>query len=79
MLVKVLGSGCVRCNNLERKVSKIIKDNSIDALVEKVTDLKEIMRYGILSTPGLVIDEKVVSYGSIPKDEQIIAWLKGGI
>jgi small redox-active disulfide protein 2 len=77
MTVKVLGSGCKKCNALEAKVKEIIASNQIIATVEKVTDLSEIMNYGIMMTPALVVDEKVKSYGVIPKDDQILSWLKG--
>jgi small redox-active disulfide protein 2 len=74
--IKVLGTGCKKCLTLEAKVREIVQKNSIDAEVEKVTDLNAIMNYGIMMTPGLVIDEKVKSYGIIPKDDQILNWLK---
>lgn len=75
MEIKVLGTGCAKCQALEKKVKEIVQKNSIDAVVEKITDLKEIMAYGVLMTPGLVINKKVVSFGSIPKEEQILKWL----
>lgn len=75
MIVKILGTGCAKCNNLENKVNELIKSNNIDAMVQKVSDLQDIMKYGIMSTPGLVINEQVKSYGSIPKDSQILEWL----
>lgn len=78
MIIKILGTGCTKCMNLENKVKELVKANNIDAVVEKVTDLRDIMNYGIMSTPGLVIDGIVRSYGSIPKDSQIIEWLKAG-
>lgn len=74
--VKILGTGCKKCQTLEAKVRELIASNSIDAIIEKVTDLQEIVGYGIMMTPGLVINEKVKSYGIIPKDEQILNWLK---
>ena len=76
MVVKVLGTGCARCKNLEAKVREVLSKNNIDAEVEKVEDIPEIMKYGILMTPGLVVNEKVVSSGIIPKDEQILQFLK---
>lgn len=76
MIVKVLGTGCARCKNLEAAVKDIIVKNNIDAEVVKVTEIPEIMKYGILMTPGLVVNEKVVSSGIIPKGEQILQWLK---
>lgn len=75
--VKILGTGCKKCLTLEQKVKDVIASNSIDATVEKVTDLNDIMNYGIMMTPGLVVNEKVVSSGTIPNDEQILNWLKG--
>ena len=74
--VKVLGSGCKKCQNLENKVRELVTANNIDATVEKVTDIQEMVRYGIMMTPGLIINEKVKSFGIIPKDEQIVNWLK---
>lgn len=74
--VKILGTGCKKCQTLEAKVRELVTSNSIDAEVEKVTDLQKIVGYGIMMTPGLVINEQVKSYGVIPKDEQIINWLK---
>ncbi len=75
MLIKILGTGCAKCVNLEKKVRELVSQNSIGAEVEKVTDIQDIMKYGILMTPGLVINEKVVSSGSIPKDNQILQWI----
>jgi small redox-active disulfide protein 2 len=77
MIVKILGTGCKKCQTLETKVREVVQQNNINAEVEKVTDLSAIMSYGIMMTPGLVIDEKVKSYGTIPKDDQILSWLKG--
>lgn len=74
--VKILGTGCKKCRTLETKVRELIASNNIEAVVEKVTDLQDIVNYGIMMTPGLVINEQVKSYGIIPKDEQIINWLK---
>ena len=75
MNVKVLGSGCAKCKKLEEKVREVIKANNLNAEVEKVTELDEIMKYPIMMTPGLVVNEKVVSAGKIPKDEEILNWL----
>lgn len=75
--VKILGTGCKKCQTLEAKVRELVTSNNIDAEVEKVTDLQKIVGYGIMMTPGLVINEQVKSYGIIPKDDQIVDWLKG--
>ena len=76
--VKILGTGCKKCQTLESKVRDLVTQNGIDAVVEKVTDIQEMVNYGIMMTPGLIINEKVKSYGIIPKDDQIINWLKEG-
>lgn len=73
--IKILGTGCAKCNRLEEKVKSLVISNSLDAEVEKITDIAEIMKYNIMFTPGLVINEKVVSSGVIPKDEQILNWI----
>jgi len=74
--IKILGTGCKKCQNLEAKVKDLVAQNNIEATIEKVTDINEMMNYGIMMTPGLVVNEKVVSAGIIPKDDQIIEWLK---
>jgi small redox-active disulfide protein 2 len=74
--VKILGAGCKKCQTLEAKVRDLVSANNIDAAVEKVTDIQEMVRYGIMMTPGLIINEKVKSFGIIPKDDQLISWLK---
>jgi len=74
--IKILGSGCANCKRLEALARKVVADLGIEAEFEKVTDMNEIMKYPILSTPGLVIDGKVVSFGRIPAEAQIAAWLK---
>ncbi|MGA8265586.1 MAG: thioredoxin family protein [Ignavibacteriaceae bacterium] len=76
--IKILGAGCSKCRTLEAKVRDLISKNNIQAEVSKVEDIQEMIGYGIMMTPGLVINEKVKSYGIIPKDEQIITWLKEG-
>ncbi len=78
MIVKVLGTGCKKCSTLEDNVKRVISENQIDAVVEKVTDIQEFIKYGILSTPGLIIDEKVVSYGTVPSNDKILELLKQG-
>lgn len=78
MIVKILGTGCKRCSNLEEIVRNIVRENQIDAVVEKVTDIQEFIKYGILATPGLVINEKVVSPGIVPANQKILEWLKQG-
>lgn len=72
--IKVLGSGCANCKRLEQEVKEALAGSTIEYEVIKVTDYADIMAYGILSTPGLVINETVVSAGRIPKRAQIVEW-----
>ncbi len=73
--IKVLGSGCTNCKNLENMCKEVIAENNIEATVEKVTELKDIMSYGIMSTPGLVINEKVVHTGKLPTKSTLTHWI----
>ena len=73
--IKILGSGCANCKRLEASARKVVADLALEAEVEKVTDMNEIMKWPILSTPGLVINDKVVSSGRIPSETEIIDWL----
>lgn len=75
--IKVLGPGCSKCRTLEAKVKDIVAKNNIDASITKVADINEMMSYGIMMTPALVVNEKVKSFGIIPKDDQILKWLNG--
>ncbi len=77
MKIRVLGSGCAKCKTLEERIRHLAEKHQLPIEVEKVTDLQEIMKYGILMTPGLVIDGVVKSVGSIPKDDQLLTWMKG--
>lgn len=76
MTIKVLGSGCANCKRLEAVARKVVDDLGVQAEIVKVTDYAEIMKYPILSTPGLVVNEKLVSAGRIPGETEIAAWLK---
>ena len=75
LTIKVLGSGCANCKRVEQIVRKIVKEMSLEAEVIKVTEYPEIMKYNILSTPGLVINEKVVSSGKIPSPAAVAQWM----
>ncbi len=77
MKVQILGAGCAKCKTLEQKVRQLNDTHTLNLEIEKVTDLQEIMKYGIMMTPGLVIDGKLKSVGSIPKDDQLLAWMEG--
>jgi small redox-active disulfide protein 2 len=71
MEIKVLGTGCTKCMQLEKTVKEAVKELGIDAKIEEVKDIKKIMQYPILTTPGLVIDEKVVCSGKIPSKDEV--------
>lgn len=73
--IKVLGSGCKRCQQTEEMVKAEAARLGVDVTVEKVTDYAEIAGYGIMSTPGIVIDGKVVHAGGLPKPEDLATWL----
>ncbi|MFA8342869.1 MAG: thioredoxin family protein [Rhodothermaceae bacterium] len=75
MIVKILGTGCKKCLTLEEKVREVIKTNGLEAEVTKVQELNEIMKYGVMMTPGLVVNEKVKCVGAIPKEEEILKLL----
>jgi small redox-active disulfide protein 2 len=77
MKVQILGAGCSKCKTLEERVHQLVAKYQLPVEVEKVTDLQEIIKYGIMMTPGLVIDGVVKSVGSIPKDDLLLAWMKG--
>jgi small redox-active disulfide protein 2 len=75
LTIKVLGSGCQNCLNLASLATRAVNALSIEAKIEKVTDHTEIMKYKILATPGLVINEKVVSAGRVPTEAEITTFL----
>lgn len=79
LTIKILGSGCANCKKLEAITKKTVEGLGIEADIVKVTDFNEIMAYPILSTPGLVINEKLVSAGRIPSDKEITAWVKEAV
>ena len=76
MNVRILGTGCSKCKGLERRIRDLNSEHHLNLEIEKVTDIRKIMSYGILATPGLVIDGVVKSSGSIPNDEELLQWLK---
>jgi len=71
MVIKILGSGCLNCRTLFQRTEEALRELEMDATLEKIEDFQKIAIYGIMRTPGLVIDEKVVSYGCVPKVEEI--------
>jgi small redox-active disulfide protein 2 len=75
LTIKVLGSGCANCKKLEAVARQVVSEMGVDAEVVKVTEYPDIMAYNIMSTPGLVINEKVVSSGRIPTPAEVTTWL----
>ena len=74
-VIKVLGSGCANCENTAKLITEIAKVKGIDVQIEKIEDTAQIMSYGVMSTPGVVIDETVVHAGGIPDKAKIESWL----
>lgn len=77
MDIKVLGSGCARCNDLEGRVKEALAELGLAVEVTKVTDFREIMKYGVMQTPALVVDGQVKVAGRIPNKPELVALLSG--
>ena len=75
MNIKILGPGCARCQQLEKTAREVVKELGIEATVEEVKDMKKIMEYPILTTPGLVIDEKLVCSGRVPTRAEVTTFI----
>jgi len=71
MEIKILGTGCSNCRNLEKATREAVAELNIEATVAKVEDITQIMGYGIMRTPALVVDEKVLLYGRVPSVKEI--------
>ena len=76
MQIKILGTGCPNCKVLEANTKKATEELKIKVNIEKVTDITKIMEYGVMSTPALVVNKKVVSYGRVLSPEEIKKFLK---
>jgi small redox-active disulfide protein 2 len=75
MKIKILGTGCARCQQLEKTALEVVRELSIDATIEEVKDIKKIMEYPILTAPGLVIDEKLVCSGRVPTKAEVTTFI----
>jgi small redox-active disulfide protein 2 len=73
--IKILGSGCAKCNQLADAVKTVIAAEGIEAEVQKIEDIQEIVSYGVMSTPGLVVDGKVVCSGKVPSNDELLQLL----
>ena len=76
MKIKVLGTGCPKCKKLYAEAQKAISASGVQADLEKVEKITEIIKYGVMSMPGLVIDEEVKASGRIPNSDEIVSWIK---
>ena len=72
--IKVLGTGCANCQSTLKLIEEVAKTKGTELLLEKVEDLKQIMGYGVMSTPGVVIDGKVVHAGGVPARSKVESW-----
>jgi len=75
MLIQVLGTGCAKCNELEKLVRAVVAETGSDATVEKVTDLQKIAMLGVFTTPALVVDGVIKAVGGIPAKKDILSWI----
>jgi len=71
MEIKILGSGCSKCKTLEKLTREVVEQNGIDASISKVEDIMEIMKFGVMATPALVVDGKVMIKGRVPSSQEI--------
>lgn len=74
-VIKILGTGCQKCKSLTGIVEEVVKENNIDATIEKVEDIMEIMKFDVMTTPALVIDDVVTLKGSTPSKEEVLTLL----
>ena len=74
-VIKVLGTGCQKCKSMTSIVQDVVKENNIDATIEKVEDIIEIMEFNIMTTPALVIDDVVAIKGRVPSKDEVLALL----
>jgi small redox-active disulfide protein 2 len=75
MKIKILGTGCAKCHQLEQTTRQVIKELAVNATIEEVKDMKKIMEYPILTTPGLVVNEELVCSGRIPSKSEVTQFL----
>lgn len=73
--IKILGTGCPKCQQTKAVVEEVIKENGLDATVEKVEDIMKIMEYNILSTPAVVVDEEICIKGRVPSKAEVLEFL----
>jgi small redox-active disulfide protein 2 len=74
--VKVLGTGCTKCTTTQKLIEEVASENGITIELEKVEDVAKIMSYGIMSTPGVIVNGKIAHIGSVPDKKTILSWFK---
>ena len=75
MKIKILGAGCAKCQQVEQIARQVVKELAIDAMVEEITDMKKIMQYPIMTTPGLVVNGELVCSGRIPTKSEVTQFI----
>ena len=75
-IIKILGTGCPKCQSMTAVVKEVVSENNIDASIEKVEDIMEIMKYNIMTTPALVINDVITIKGRVPSKEEVLNLLK---
>lgn len=75
MKVKILGTGCAKCNALEKRLQKLKEEHQLNFELQKITDLNSILSYGVMMTPGLIINEQLKSIGKVPASDELLKWL----
>jgi len=79
MDIKILGPGCAKCQSLEKTVKEVVAALKLDIKIEEIKDMKRIMQYSILMTPGLVINGKVVMSGKVPSRAEVERYIKNAL
>ena len=74
--IKILGTGCPKCQSMTAVVKDVVSENNIDATIEKVEDIMEIIKFNVMTTPALVIDDVIAIKGRVPSKEEVLALLK---
>ena len=78
MQIKIIGPGCAKCNETERIVREVVAEKGLQAEIEKVTDMLQMMTYGVLSTPAVIIDGEVKVSGIVPTKQAVLGWFEVG-
>lgn len=73
--IKILGTGCANCKNTQKLIEEVARERGVGVVLEKIEDLQAILSYGVMSTPGVVVDGAVVHAGGVPSREKIAGWL----